>query len=448
MNPTHALRNALLEGFNGRPALLAPAEVEKVTSLFMGVMARQDSPSADERARADEACAVAVEQAYGENFPRAGADRKSFLFSNGLAFIPVRGVLVHRNGDSWAGTRGYDDIRREFDAAMADPDVMGIVFDSHTGGGMVYGNFELCEHIRSKREEKPSMTVINAGALSGGYSLASATGKIVSTPSGDAGSIGVLTMHVDVSKALEKFGVNVQLVFAGDHKVDGNMFEPLSDNVRADMQSRIDVMYQKFVSTVAINRGMSEQAVRDTQARVFQADDAIKAGLVDAIAAPQAAVASFRAEVFGSTNNERSDNMSDNKKTDAEIAADLEASKKADQDKIDAAVAADRKRTTDIMDSEEAKGREGLAKHLALNTKMSVEEAKDMLKAAPLAATAAAPAKTNALADAMSANGGGPNIGADGVEGDGPKESAAGGLLDAYVGTTGNKSVLRPGIQK
>ena len=450
MNELLAMRLALVEGFNGRPALIDPRDVEKVATLCMSMAQATIPPSAEQRAQAEESITAAVEKAFDVNFPRDRA--KPFLFNNGLAFIPMRGTLVHRNGDPWYGTRGYDDIRREFDAAMADPDVAGIVFDIHSGGGMVYGNFELAEHIRKGRDTKPSLSVVNAGAMSGAYSLGSSAKRMVSTPSGDSGSIGVLTMHVDMSKALEKFGVAISLIHAGEHKVDGNPFNPLPDNVRADMQARLDGMWQKFISTVAVNRGMSEQAVRDTQARVYQADEAVKIGLVDAVMSPQDAIASFRAEVFGSSTNEnRSTTMSDSKKNETVDAGkkDEQVENKTTDTTVDAgkkdeqvdAGAAMQARCADITGCEEAKGREALANHFAFKTNMSVDDAKAALAAAPKQSTNAT--GKSPLDTAMDASGGGADIANNG--GDGEEESAKddGGLLGAFVGATGNKSVLR-----
>ena len=450
MNELLAMRMALIEGFNGRPALIDPRDVEKVATLCMTMAQATFPPTAEQRAQADESITAAVEKAFDVNFPRDRA--KPFLFNNGLAFIPMRGTLVHRNGDPWYGTRGYDDIRREFDAAVADPDVAGIVFDIHSGGGMVYGNFELAEHIRKSRDEKPSLSVVNAGAMSGAYSLGSSAKRMVSTPSGDSGSIGVLTMHVDMSKALEKFGVAISLIHAGEHKVDGNPFNPLPDNVRADMQARLDGMWQKFISTVAVNRGMSEQAVRDTQARVYQADEAVKIGLVDAVMSPQDAIASFRAEVFGSSTNEnRSTTMSDSKKNETVDAGkkDEQVENKTTDTTVDAgkkdeqadAGAAMQARCADITGCEEAKGREALANHFAFKTNMSVDDAKAALAAAPKQSTSAT--GKSPLDTAMDASGGGADIANNG--GDGEEESAKddGGLLGAFVGATGNKSVLR-----
>ena len=441
-----------VRGFNGRPALLAPQEVDRVTAMCLNAMAQRDPPTAEQIERAREEQIVCVESAYSESFPRERA--KPFLFNEGIAFIPMRGTLVHRNGDAWSGTRGYDDIRREFDSALADPDVAGIVFDAHTGGGMVYGNFELAEHIRSKRGEKPSMTVVNAGAMSGGYSLGSAAKRMVTTPSGDTGSIGVLTMHVDVSEALQKFGVKINLIHAGEHKVDGNPFSPLSDSVRADMQARIDGMWQKFISVVAVNRGMPEQAVRDTQARVYQADEAVKIGLVDAVMSPSDAVATFRAELFGSsTTANRSPTMNQQNTAETAAAASADAAAAAAAGAATTTAPAtttaatpavdERARCEAITTCEEAKGREALAQHFAYKTDMSVIDAKAALAAAPKTDAVKA---GSALEAAMAATGGGANVAnnnGDANENADTTEKAGSDLLGAYAHVTGNKGVMR-----
>lgn len=91
--------------------------------------------------------------------------------------------------------------------------------------------------------------------------------------------------------------------------------------------------------------------------------------------------------------------------------------------------AAERARVAGIIGSEEAKGREGLANHFAMNTDMSVEAAVAALAAAPKAQAAAAQTEAGANADAAHANAfndamsrtDNPNIGPDG------KPAAAGG---------------------
>ena len=137
--------------------------------------------------------------------------------------------------------------------------------------------------------------------------------------------------------------------------------------------------------------------------------------------------------------------MSDTKKPDATVE---EQKKKTDatveqqqktEEKVDHA-ANERARIESITTCDEAKGREGLASHIAFKTNMSVDDAKAMLASSPKGA-----ASTSALDAAMAKTGGGADIsnnGGDEEEIDN-KEKAGGGLLDAYTNATGNKSILK-----
>ena len=107
------------------------------------------------------------------------------------------------------------------------------------------------------------------------------------------GSVGVYVQHIDQSKAIEKKGLVVSFIYAGDHKLDGNPFGPLPDDVRASIQVGVDKLYGDFVSAVASNREMTEEAVRATQARVYMPDDAYELGLVDGVGGLGSVLAAF-----------------------------------------------------------------------------------------------------------------------------------------------------------
>jgi hypothetical protein len=83
---------------------------------------------------------------------------------------------------------------------------------------------------------------------------------------------------------------------------------------------------------------------------------------------------------------------------------------------------AERARIAGITSSDEAKGREKLASHLALNTDLSVDSAKAILAAAPVEKAeppaTTTKAGTNPFQQAMDA-GKHPNVGADAGTGDG-----------------------------
>jgi ClpP class serine protease len=100
------------------------------------------------------------------------------------------------------------------------------------------------------------------------------------------GSVGVYTIHEDLSKALDQLGVKLTYISAGKFKVDGNDAEPLSDTARAHMQGIVDAMYSRFVGDVALGRGVTPTAVANGygQGEAVTADEALSLHMVDRIA--------------------------------------------------------------------------------------------------------------------------------------------------------------------
>jgi signal peptide peptidase SppA len=398
------LLQAILETFNMRASLIAPAYAPNLAATLRSLN-KDDSVAKDyeDRRKAE------IVAAYG--FPDSRSDNKPFAFAAGLAFIPITGTLVNRMSYSWGYITGYNFIRNQMNAALGDPDVKAIVFDINSGGGMVAGCFELANEIYEARATKPSIAVVDSNAYSAAYALASSAGKVVVTPSGGVGSIGALCMHIDISKALADFGVNITLIHAGEHKVDGNPFEALPDSVKADLQASIDGCRDQFVSLVARNRGMESQAVYDTEAACYDTTKAMELGLIDAVASPNKAVSALLTELSGSTIAKENTMAVENQGADTQNQAQS----------VDPKVA-ERERIAGILGCDEAKGKSALANHFALNTDMSVDAAKAALAVAnaEAAPAAAANVENSAFVNAMN-NGSHPQVGADG------KEAAQGG---------------------
>src|SRR5574343_323197 len=84
---------------------------------------------------------------------------------------------------------------------------------------------------------------------------------------------------------MDDAGVKITFIYAGDHKVDGNPYEPLPEDVKNRMQARIDGLYDIFVSTVARNLGIAEEAVRATEALTYSAEEAVSIGFAHEILA-------------------------------------------------------------------------------------------------------------------------------------------------------------------
>ncbi|WP_247891430.1 S49 family peptidase [Azospirillum argentinense] len=220
----------------------------------------------------------------------AGRERQYGLI-DGIAIIPVNGILFQ--GDvGWGWATGYKWIRTGFEAALVDPEVQAILFDVNSPGGEVAGCFDLVDTIYAARGAKPIWSVLSECAYSAAYAIASAADTITVPRTGGTGSVGVIWMQVDWSQALDRAGIKVTFLTYGEHKADGHPELPLSDGARARFQKDIDSMGDLFVRTVARNRGIDAEAVRNQQAALYLGNDGVAEGLADAVMAPDAA---FRA---------------------------------------------------------------------------------------------------------------------------------------------------------
>lgn len=205
-----------------------------------------------------------------------------------LAIIPVRGTLVHRgeNTLNHSGRTSAEAVSIALNEAVADHRISTVVLDVDSPGGAVHGIPELAAEIRSLRERKRIVAVVNATGASAAYWLASQASELVVTPSGRVGSIGVILAHSDLSAQLEKLGVSITLITAGRRKAEGNPLGPLDDEARAELQSQVDAYYAQFVSDVALGRGVSEDIVRTQfgEGRMVRAQSAVDRGMADRVA--------------------------------------------------------------------------------------------------------------------------------------------------------------------
>lgn len=236
---------------------------------------------------------LAMDDDDAYDYSRRGSDT-GYDMAGPVAVIPVHGTLVQKLGSlrPYSGMTGYDGIRQAFLTALEDPNVEAIMLDVDSPGGEVSGCFDLVDTIYEGRGHKPIWSILSDSAYSAAYAIASAGDRIIVPRTGGVGSIGVICMHMDFSKALTSAGFQVTFITYGDRKADGHPEIPLSKEALARFQADIDTMGELFVNTVARNRNIAASSVRDTQAVTYLGEQGVAQGLADAVAAPDAA---FRA---------------------------------------------------------------------------------------------------------------------------------------------------------
>ena len=227
-----------------------------------------------------------------------------------VAILPLLGTIIPRANlmSEMSGGTSVQRFTNNLRQALRDPDVASIVIDVDSPGGQVGGVPELADEIYQSRGDKRIVAVANTLAASAAYWIGSAADELVVTPSGEVGSVGVVAMHEDWSKFLEEKGVKVTFIHAGEHKVEGNAYEPLDDEAKAFFQSRVDDYYGMFVDAVARGRGVSPATVRRDfgQGRVYGGREAVQLGMADRIETLDAVVDRLLVDGHGQAKGRRS----------------------------------------------------------------------------------------------------------------------------------------------
>jgi capsid assembly protease len=214
---------------------------------------------------------------------------RSYELVDGIAVIPIRGILVH--GPAWAffGETSYDDVRQMVGAAIADEDAEAIALHIDSPGGEVCGCFDLADDIYHAREIKPIYAILDENAFSAAYAIASAASKIYVPRTGGVGSVGVIALRLDITGALAQMGIKITTLAFGEQKTDTYPTTPLSAEAEKRLQADINVLGEIFLEIVARNRGIDVEKVREMQAGTFLGQLGVNSGLADAVLTPDEA---------------------------------------------------------------------------------------------------------------------------------------------------------------
>ncbi|RCX08616.1 S49 family peptidase [Extensimonas vulgaris] len=218
-------------------------------------------------------------------FPIPEPKQARAFAQSGIAVIPVFGTLVKRSLglDAASGLMAYGELESRLETALADPQVAGILLDLDSPGGEAGGVFELAERIRAASTIKPIWAHANDAAYSAAFAIGAACQRLTLSQTAGVGSIGVIALHVDQSVKDAKDGLNYTSIFAGSHKNDFSPHEPLSPQATTALQAEVDRLYDIFVNQVGQMRGLDPDAVRATEAGLFYGEQAVAAGLADAV---------------------------------------------------------------------------------------------------------------------------------------------------------------------
>ncbi|MDE7065609.1 MAG: S49 family peptidase, partial [Desulfovibrionaceae bacterium] len=219
---------------------------------------------------------------------------------DGVAVISVEGVIDRAARLSFFTglpyTAGQDRIRSGIEAALNDPAVQAILLSLNSPGGLVAGTRELADFIAEAAGRKPCAAYADGLCASAAYWLASATGRVYAPLTAQVGSIGVIAVLTDWSKAAEKAGVVRTVLTGGKWKAAGSPDKPLTDEERELFQRRLAGLHAIFRQDVAARMTIAAPTEAWAEGQTLLAADARAVGLVTAIVQDRdAAIAALKA---------------------------------------------------------------------------------------------------------------------------------------------------------
>lgn len=201
-----------------------------------------------------------------------------------LGVIHISGPLTNKSTgwEALCGGTSYESIKEDFEALL-EAGTKTVAFMVESGGGEAYGMMDTGNYLRKLADDNgvKIISYVDGLSASAAYGLTAISDEIVSNKNSEIGSIGVLIRLMNDSKALEMKGYERSFISAGTEKIpfaeDGSFRKEFLD----DLQYKVDALYKDFTEYVAEHRNISVEAVRNTQANTFLADDAIALGLAD-----------------------------------------------------------------------------------------------------------------------------------------------------------------------
>ena len=141
--------------------------------------------------------------ASGKSIDTRDPEKISFTVTDGIAIIPVLDALSKDYGYTslWSGRvrSGYKGIREDMDMALGNGNVKAILLRIDSPGGTVDGCKELADFLSTAGQAKPIYAYVDGQATSAAYWIASTAKHIAAPETATLGSIGVRTLHADIS---------------------------------------------------------------------------------------------------------------------------------------------------------------------------------------------------------------------------------------------------------
>lgn len=178
-----------------------------------------------------------------------------------VAVINFNQPVVKYDYGSWLGTQSYIQILENL---KNNPNIAGVVLDTDTGGGQVYGTGEFYDYITEFKKSKPIVLYTNGYLCSGGYYFAAPCSFIIANKRADAiGSIGAYSTIVDSAGILEHFGAKIHTMYGTKSTEKNSDYREVIENSNYEpyIKNQLDPIIETFHSDMKASRPQLNEEV-------------------------------------------------------------------------------------------------------------------------------------------------------------------------------------------
>lgn len=200
-----------------------------------------------------------------------------------VAVVVAEGEIVP--GEQGPGTIGGRSTAQLIRAAREDAGIKALVLRINSPGGDAHASELIRREVEQTRAAgKPVVVSMGDVAASGGYWIAMDADEIWAQPNTITGSIGIFGLFVTVPDTLARLGINTDGVGTTPLAGSLDLRRPLSPQMETILTSVIRRGYNEFIGKVAAARGRTPDEIdRIAQGRVWDGNQALERGLVDAL---------------------------------------------------------------------------------------------------------------------------------------------------------------------
>lgn len=197
-----------------------------------------------------------------------------------IAVVYVDGQIVsgksvdNYNGESYIGEISFNE---DIEKIKNNPNIKGVILRINSPGGSALASEIMYQKLTELKQTKPVFVSMGAYAASGGYYLSLPANKIYASPFTITGSVGVVSMFMDIEKLSEKIGINFNSIKKYQTDDMFSIARKPSDFELDLIRTSSKMIYDEFTSHVIENRKIDSTLIPQVaEGRIWSGNQAVE----------------------------------------------------------------------------------------------------------------------------------------------------------------------------